>query len=382
MVAPWLHLDDAWVLDVALATVVVNLVEGAPVWLLIVGPPATAKSELVQLFRHVPECEWLPQVSEATFLSGLQRALPGGRRITAREHSLLYRLTDPSLRGDKPPVRVLLIQDLTRQVTERREKREAIFGQLREIYDGRLTKSTGSGDDFLWEGFLGVLGAVTSSYDDVAELHSILGDRFVLYRPVRVDAEAEGLTALERGDAQWREEAAEHVPKLVGRAVDQLAHVTIPPAVRQRLVDLARLTAVGRGGVARDGYTRVIRSNPEAEGPSRVVQQFQRLLQGLCAVRLLVEPTDSELAAVAKVARDTIPAIRLRIVRAIHEEPGRVVDLALRAGLPRTTVEYHVQDLIALGLLRPAQKGPVTMTDQYLELVRRSGFLDPPNHEM
>src|SRR5262249_59057887 len=107
------------------------------------------------------------------------------------EHSPLFRWTDPRFRRGKPPVRVMLVQDLTGLITTRREKRDEIFGQLREIYDGRLVKRTGMGDDLRWEGYLGLLGAVTPKYDEVAELHSVLGERFVLYRPLRTDPEAE-----------------------------------------------------------------------------------------------------------------------------------------------------------------------------------------------
>src|SRR5262249_45218678 len=131
---------------------------------------------------------------------------------SAPEHSLLYRWTDPALRQDKPPVRIMLIQDLSGLITTHREKRDAVFGQLRQIADGRLVKSTGMGDDFVWEGYLGLLGAVTPRIDDVSELNSVLGERFVLYRPLRGDPEAEGRAALTRSTAaedNWRDRVRE-----------------------------------------------------------------------------------------------------------------------------------------------------------------------------
>ena len=130
--------DDPCVVDVVLATVVANMESaGDPLWLLLVGPPGTAKTELVQLFRTVPECGWLSELTENTLLSGLQRPTKGGRSVTAREYSLLFRWTDPKLRGNKAPIRVMLIQDVTGLVTARREKRDAIFGQLRQRSEER-----------------------------------------------------------------------------------------------------------------------------------------------------------------------------------------------------------------------------------------------------
>jgi hypothetical protein len=135
---PYPHIDDPCVVDVALATIVANTLDGDPLWLLLVSPPSSGKTELVQMFTTVPWCDWLSQITRRT---------ASGRSETALEHSLLSRWTDPRFRHGETPVRVMLVQDLTGLITTRREKRDEIFGQLREIYGGRLVKRTGMGDD-------------------------------------------------------------------------------------------------------------------------------------------------------------------------------------------------------------------------------------------
>ncbi len=371
--------------DVALATVVANTLVGDPLWVLIVDPPSTGKTEYVQMFRNVPFCGWLSEVTENTFLSGLQRPAASGRIVTAREHSLLFRWTDPQLRAGEPPVRVILVQDLTGLITVRREKRDALFGQLRQIYDGRLTKSTGMGDDLLWEGYLGLLGAVTPNYDDVAELHSILGNRFVLYRPTRRDAAAEARKAIARAESappDWREMIANVAASMVRRALPGLSSVRIAGNVREFLIDLARLTAAGRAAVLRDGYKKTVKAMPEPEGPARLAQQFEKLLRGLCAVRGRTEPGEDELAIVAKVARDTMPAIRLRVLKTLYEAGGTKAQLKQRTGLPPSTVEYAFQDLTMLGVTkREGHNKTARFSDDYRELAARTGFFDLPNHE-
>ena len=205
----YLHLDDPWVVDAVLATVVANLQGEEPLWLLVVNPPSTGKTELVQMFKHVKTCGFLAEVTENAFLSGRKgdspETVPGGDR----HNSLLHRWTDPNIRGVLPLVRVMLVQDLTGLITVDRKKRDAVFGQLRQIFDGRLVKATGMGEDLLWEGYLGLLGAVTPAIDEVAELNSILGERFVLYRPLRVNIEAEAMRALGRTEEGWRDTIAE-----------------------------------------------------------------------------------------------------------------------------------------------------------------------------
>src|SRR4030095_14726 len=94
MVSGFLPLDDPWATDVALATVVGNLVGGDPLWLLVVNPASSGKTEFVQMCQRLDWCAWLAEITENTLLSGLQRDDAGVRR-GGREHSLLHRWTDP-----------------------------------------------------------------------------------------------------------------------------------------------------------------------------------------------------------------------------------------------------------------------------------------------
>jgi hypothetical protein len=81
------------VVDVVLGAVVANFLGqpgDSPLWLLLVNPAGSGKTELVQLFRDVPWCEWLAELTESTFLSGLKRPAGYGARGSEgdRKHSL------------------------------------------------------------------------------------------------------------------------------------------------------------------------------------------------------------------------------------------------------------------------------------------------------
>ena len=89
----YLHLDDPWVVDVALATIVTNMMGEEPLWLLVVNPPSTGKTELVQMFKEVETCAWLAEVTENTFLSGLRGESQERGALCDRRNSLLYRWT-------------------------------------------------------------------------------------------------------------------------------------------------------------------------------------------------------------------------------------------------------------------------------------------------
>jgi hypothetical protein len=373
----YLHLDDPWVVDVALTTVVTNLIGEEPLWLLVVNPPSTGKTELVQMFKEVETCAWLAEVTENTFLSGLRGESQERGALCDRRNSLLYRWTDPNLRGDQPLVRMMLIQDFTGLITVDRKKRDAVFGQLRQIYDGRLVKSTGMGDDLLWEGYLGLFGAVTPAIDDVAELNSILGERFVLYRPLRTNVEAEAMKALGRKGNRWRDEMAVKAKQAIAQAEKGLAQVSIPSRFNKRLLALAQFTAMGRTGVQRSGYNKDITSLPAPEGPGRLIRQFQKFLLGLCAVRGRVRPTECELAVLAKVARDSIPAIRLPLIEALYLEPQSKDPLSHSTGIPQSTLFYRLEDLRVLGIAREAD-GMWSLTDDFQQICETGRLFPKP----
>ena len=364
----YLHLDDPWVIDVALATIVANAMPGDPLWLLLVNPSSTGKTEFVQLFDQVTWCEWLAEITENTFLSGLKETAenPDGKKDHSKKnthYSLLHRWTDPALRGALPPVLVILIQDFTGLITQNKQKRDAIFGQLRQIYDGRFVKSTGMGDDLVWRGYLGCFGAVTPAIDTVVELNTTLGERFILYRPRRRDSQAEAEKLMTRKQTRgWREAIARKAATIVETCVAQTSGIQVRTRWQQRVIALAQFIAHGRTMVSRDGYTKDVKYFPEPEGPGRLTGQLSKLLRGLCVVRGRRSPSEVEMQILAKVARDSLPALRLKVLEAIWK-----ADWTACTAIPKTTFRHIVEDLQMLGIVEKGQSSgkEIVFTDSF-----------------
>ena len=66
----WLLLKDPYLLEVVLASVVANLLGGDPLWLLIVAPPSSAKTEIIRALSRVPCIYLLSNLTANTLLSG------------------------------------------------------------------------------------------------------------------------------------------------------------------------------------------------------------------------------------------------------------------------------------------------------------------------
>lgn len=177
--------DDAPFL-VTLATAVSNRMQGDPVWLLLVGPPSTIKSEYVRALGSEPSnLVWpLSTLTANTFISGQDV-----------QSSLL-----PVLNG-----KIVTIKDLTTILEKSRDIRGEILSQLREIYDGFFSKATGNSD----AGYqnlkcrITIIAATTPIIDLYDSAMSLLGDRFV---KIRVTAGDPGAVSRQATKAAGHEE--------------------------------------------------------------------------------------------------------------------------------------------------------------------------------
>ena len=124
----FLHLtrEDEKVIDIAFATYVGNRLGGDPLWVCIIGPPASGKTEIIASMDGYASVFLLSSLTPNTFISGKETTSP-----MERNPSLL-----PRLNG-----KLVLIKDLTTILMKHRDAKSEIFSQLREIYDGPIRQS-------------------------------------------------------------------------------------------------------------------------------------------------------------------------------------------------------------------------------------------------
>jgi len=130
------------------------------------------------------------------------------------------------------------------------------------------------------------------------------------------------------------------------------------------LVALAVFSAAARSTVSRDPRTQALQYKPEPEGPGRLVKQFTLLASALAIVRGRERVKDSDYEVVKKVARDTMPHLRLETLSALwhlqRERPAtsqHTRDIAIQANIPNSTAKLGLEDLALLGLVDRTAKG-------------------------
>ena len=331
----WLALENDWPVYVLFGALVANLFAGKPpVWLGIVGPSSSAKTELLNSLSHLPYVHEIETVSVPGLISGT----PKKSRTQGATGGVLREMG---------AFGVLLFPDFGSVLSLRQDAQNEMLAALRRVCDGHYTRRVGmdGGHMLEWAGKAGCLFGATQKYDSQHAVISWLGDRFVLFR----------LEALfdEQMDKCWleAEERAKLEPELAQAAADLLASLPDPlPAAEKMtsaehaaLKQTLRLVIRLRAGVVRDNYKRDIDDVHDPEGPARFSQALRRLFAGL----VLIGVARSEACAIVeRVAFDSTPRLRLKAFDSLTDAWRSTSEIAAEINLPVTTARRALEDLM------------------------------------
>lgn len=337
----WLHMPDPGVLLVTLATVAANRADGDPVWLLVVGPPGSGKTEALATLSTLPDVHAAATLTEASLLSGTSKR----DKASDAKGGLLREVGDFG---------IIVCKDFGSILSMNRDARAAVLAALREVYDGSWTRHVGTdgGRTLAWSGKVGLLAGCTPAIDSHHAVIGSMGERFVLYRLPPVDAAQQARRALSHvgKERAMRQELGAAVSAVLD-AVSP-SRIVAPPAEATiaRLVSLASLAVRCRSAVERDGYSREVLLVPEAEAPGRLALVLLRLLNGLRAIGC---PAGEAWRLVTKSALDCMPALRRSVLDALMARtgPASTTEIAEAIGYPSITARRALEDLAAHGIL-------------------------------
>ncbi len=344
VIRKWLYLESEEVIDVILAVYVANRFEADPIWLIIIAPPSSTKTELLRSFDGHKNAFFLSNLTPSTLVSGADSK--------KGEPSLLPKLNN----------KLVVLKDFTSILSMRSENQQEILAQLREAYDGSYVKSFGTGKIFTWKGRFGLIAACTPVYDCHYGVIGSMGERFLLYRISGGSNEKMGLQA-QRIVGKENEMRAE-IRGAVHRFIDQFnklgdLHFEKDGLINHQIIKLATFCAYGRCPVERDYRDRHVKYQPLPEGSARLVKQFMQMGMGLALVhgKNLIDEDIYEI--IKKIGRDLIPAQRLAILK--HLWDNRVFEymnewektkaIADAISMPVNTTKLILEDLMIVGLL-------------------------------
>jgi len=335
-----LYLPDPSPVVVVVAAVVANLLTGDPVWLLLVGPPSSGKTEILTALSKLV---WVHEVStftEAGLLSGSMSRDPsstGGLLVELGRFG------------------IIVCKDFTSLLSEAPDKRSGLLAALREIYDGGWVRRLGTsgGRTLGWAGKAGLLAGVTETVDRHAAFMGAMGERFVLFRMAALDDEdrlAQARAALANAGRQAEMRAA-FADAVAGFFADLDIPTTAPPLdeeTTERLALLADLATRLRSAVERDPRDREVELVPQPEAPGRLQAVLAQLLRGLIVIGV---PEDEAGSLVTRVGLDSMPKSRRVVVELLVSIKSHVLfdtaGVGDVVGLPTSATGRVLADLSA-----------------------------------
>ncbi len=346
VIGKWLYLESMEVVDVIMACYVANKFDADPLWLIIIAPPSSAKTEILRSFDGHNGAYFISNLTPSTLASGLpaKKGKP--------EPSLLFKLND----------KLVVLKDFTTVLSMRSENQQEILAQLRESFDGSYYKMFGNGKEVNWRGRFGLLAACTPIYDKHYGVIGTMGERFLLYRTDIGDAETVGLAAYKNvgRESQMRQEISEAVNRFISQ-FDDLSDYQFEQKeedIYHQIILLSCWCALGRTPVERD-YKGNIQYLPQPEGPGRLTKQLTQLGMALAFVSGETTITEKTYYTLKKVALDLLPAQRLKVIKYLYETKTfehlnswmLTKETADGINIPTNTVRRILEDLMVVGLL-------------------------------
>lgn len=335
----WLHMKNIDVLKVLFGMAFANRFQGEPLWLFLVAPPGGMKSELIMSFSKSSYVYTLSSLTPRALISGFSS--PKGE-----DASLL-----PKLDG-----KILAIKDFTTILTMNPIARDEILGILRDVYDGKIEKSFGTGVTRSYKVRFGIVAGVTSKVESLSQTFQSLGERFLKLRIATDRTKLTEESRIKRAlininkETQMREALEEAARRCLARGLPK----RLPKVKRwfmRKIVALAQWCAATRGVVDRDRFTQQVQFRPMIEIGTRLAKQFTKLAIGIAIFEGKKLIDDSIYELIKKIAKDTAPDRVELIVRKLWQNCPKKFDtlntqkVNNTTRLPASTCLRLLQDL-------------------------------------
>lgn len=352
------YFEDTSIIDVALASIVATRLQiGDPVWLVIIGASSGGKSQILRPLA-LTDTKFIHRVddlTENTFLSGMKLSKGQG---------------DPSLLARIGRKGIIVMSDLTVLFSKSPESRSTILSQFRMIYDGEMTKFSGtSATPIRWpdkgRGYLGILAGSTPSIYQHFEEVSDMGERFIYYRMKEYDPEKATRLALTRKcnnkdiDEKLATLYADYLKEVILYTGE--TEVELSESIKDRIIQIAMFAEKVRTVAHRDFKEKTIDRIPVSAMPMRVALQLMSITKALTMIRRYelddntVELTDKDLDIIDWICyslSNEEKRASLKILANIqYGVYAKTQIIADKIGLSTSITGFILQNLASVGVL-------------------------------
>lgn len=374
----WMFINDTSPIEVCIATVISNCLDGDPVWMLLVAPPGGSKTEIISSFDLSPEVYITSSLTSHALISG----------ATSRngvEPSII-----PKLDG-----KVLIVKDFTTILSMRETEKDEIFGILRDAYDGKCGKVFGTGEHKYFESHFSMLCGVTTSIYEIGSKYAGLGERYLKYfignnldHENEVDIIRKAMSNVSK-EKKMRVELSQVVNSFIAIMCEKARKENfvlpeIPEAYVERFIALAQWGSRMRGIVSRERYnTEMIMSKPSAEVGSRLGKNLAKIAIALAIINGRKKINEKDFRTARKIALDTISQRNEDILRILYKSCPDVDmslktrDVSARTRYPLSTTMRVLNDMNLLNIVSrvgPSNKHEWTISNYMRDLIKKTGL--------
>lgn len=339
----WLYMEDDSFIDAVLGAHLTTEMAGDPVWLFLVAPPGSGKTEILRTLKDEPGAYSVDQMTNKTLVSGNKK----------EESSLAPKIHE----------KTFIIKDFGPILSLKYEQRNEIFNDLRTAYDGYIEKEFGNqAEPKRFDTHFSLLVGSTPEIDKHSSLQSQLGERFL---KLRIDIDTKETReqivqkAMQNVDshAAMRKELKEAVKGILA-GVETGYEVEFSKNRLDQIGKMALFLAYCRTGVSRDRYDKTLDYLPESESGARPANQLKKMAMGISWLHGKKEVTNEVLEILRKVTVGSIPVKRARIIFTLVNSGDwmKTSPIAENTNVHRKTVERSLNDLADIGLIRKEKK--------------------------
>jgi hypothetical protein len=270
----WMHIKDLNTIDLILATALSTVVLGSPLWIIILAPSSSGKSEMLRSCTEIKrfKVKVIDEITANTLASGAKKK--NGEYVK----DLGYELQNTST--------LLITPDMATLTSKNKDEKREIFAKFRELYDMFITLRNGNeviksykDCHVTW-----IFAGVPKVRNEIL-MFSEIGTRELLYEEdtwTEQDRDMAMEKALENADneKEMKEEISDTVSKFVASHVYKKNN-EIPEEIKQFIKTEAKRLEILRASAQSDKRTAELIDDVTPAEPLRSLKQFKKLFIAL-----------------------------------------------------------------------------------------------------
>jgi hypothetical protein len=310
-------------IKVVMATYIsVKLDIPSSLWLMVIGVPSSAKTDLVNMLRKANNSYFVDTLTQNPFASG----------YVPKKGQKAYDLLN------EVPGKCLIIKDFTTIFSLNHDTVKKLLGELVSIYDGYYKKFSPTRGLKEYETVFSHIGCITpSAINKHYNYMNIIGPRFFFYRLPQIDPKK-----INQGfDIAWQSNRKKKLEEISNKVCTYLEQIEKPldetppqihfstPGIKKAIEQLAYFTSKSRGTVFsqqqdfKDSQGNQISyfdvRDCQIEEPWRAFNQLKGLATSLAVINQSDKVTWEEIRILEKIVLSSMPTLRAEVIEVFRK---------------------------------------------------------------